>query len=150
MSTRKTLLGFNFNGEDKTLWLKEGKRNQILTILHSWLCTTARGHHGISFKEFESAVAWLRHAFTALPTGLSLLSPCNAILRKQLKLEYMQRNKALREAIEMCCTLLSKSTLSPTQCGELVHGGRITWASAMHLCLELVGLLLAKTGSATQ
>ena len=50
MSTRKTLLGFDFDGKDKTLWLKEGKWNQILTVLHGWLCTTARGHHGISFK----------------------------------------------------------------------------------------------------
>ncbi len=25
MSTRKTLLGFDFDGEDKTLWLEEGK-----------------------------------------------------------------------------------------------------------------------------
>ncbi len=82
MSTRKTLLGFDFNLEDKTLWLEEGKRNQILTILHSWLCTTARGHHAISFKEFESVVARLRHVFTALPAGLGLLLPCNAILRK--------------------------------------------------------------------
>jgi hypothetical protein len=83
ISTRKTSLGFNFDGEDKTLWLEEGKLNQILTILHGWLCTTARGHHGISFKEFESVVAWLQHALTALPTGLGLLSPCNSILRKQ-------------------------------------------------------------------
>jgi hypothetical protein len=35
MSTWKTLLGFDFDGEDKTLWLEEGKRNQILTTLHS-------------------------------------------------------------------------------------------------------------------
>jgi hypothetical protein len=47
MSTWKTLLGFDFDAEDKTLWLEEGKRNQILTILHGWLRTTARVHHGI-------------------------------------------------------------------------------------------------------
>ncbi len=75
MSTRKTLLGFNLDGEDKTLWLEEGKWNQILTILHGWLRTTARGHYGISFKEFESVVARLQHAFRALPTGLGLLLP---------------------------------------------------------------------------
>jgi hypothetical protein len=26
-STRKTLLGFNFNGDEKTMWLKEAKHN---------------------------------------------------------------------------------------------------------------------------
>jgi hypothetical protein len=35
MSTTKTLLGFNFNGEDKTMWLETAKCNQLLTILHS-------------------------------------------------------------------------------------------------------------------
>ncbi len=100
MSTQKTLLGFDFDGEDKTLWLEEGKWNQTLTTLHGWLHTrTATGQHGISFKEFESVVAWLRHAFMALPAGLGLLLPCNAILRKQPHLVCMQRNKALREAI---------------------------------------------------
>jgi hypothetical protein len=57
MSTRKMLLGFNFNQEDKTLWLKESKQYQVLTILHGWLCTRAHGHHGKSFKEFESVIA---------------------------------------------------------------------------------------------
>jgi hypothetical protein len=36
----------------------------------------------VLFKEFESVVARLRHAFTELPTGIGLLSPCNAIIRK--------------------------------------------------------------------
>ena len=130
MSTRKTLLGFNFDGEDKTLWLGEGKQNQILTILHGWLCTTASGHHGISFKEFESVVARLRYAFTALPAGLILLPPCNAILSKQPKQVYMQRNKTLREAIETCRILLRKSTLSPTRCRELVRG----WPDYVGIC----------------
>jgi hypothetical protein len=42
----------------------------------------------------------------------------------------MQRNKALREAIEMCCTLLRKTTLSPTRCRELIHG----WPDYMGIC----------------
>jgi hypothetical protein len=43
ISTQKTLLGFNFDKEDKTQWLEEGKRNQILTTLHGWHCTTETG-----------------------------------------------------------------------------------------------------------
>jgi hypothetical protein len=35
MSTIKMLLGFDFNGEDKTMWLETAKRDQLLTILHS-------------------------------------------------------------------------------------------------------------------
>jgi len=33
----KTLLGFDFDGKRKTMWLEEEKRAKLLTILHSWL-----------------------------------------------------------------------------------------------------------------
>ena len=33
----KTLLGFDFDGKGKTLWLEEEKRAKLLTILHGWL-----------------------------------------------------------------------------------------------------------------
>jgi hypothetical protein len=75
-SLMKTLLGFDFDRNLKTLWLEEEKCGKLLTILHQWLQATSR-EHGIPFKEFESVVAKLRHAFTALPGGRGLLSPCN-------------------------------------------------------------------------
>ncbi len=33
----KTMLGFDFDGKQKTMWLEEEKRAKLLTILHSWL-----------------------------------------------------------------------------------------------------------------
>ncbi len=36
-STRKTLLGFDFYGEEKTMWLKEAKQEKLLTILKRWI-----------------------------------------------------------------------------------------------------------------
>jgi hypothetical protein len=80
MSTTKTILGFDFDGMEKTMWLEFAKRNQLLMILHSWIQTSKRSAHGIPFKEFESVLAKIRHAFTALPAELGLLSPCNAVL----------------------------------------------------------------------
>jgi hypothetical protein len=49
----KTLLGFEFDGVGKTLWLEEAKREKILTTLHSWIRMASRGHGGIPFKQFE-------------------------------------------------------------------------------------------------
>ncbi len=49
----KTLLGFEFDGVGKTLWLEEPKREKILTTLHSWIQMASRGHGGILFKQFE-------------------------------------------------------------------------------------------------
>jgi hypothetical protein len=36
-SLLKMLLGFDFGGKQKTMWLEEEKRAKLLTILHSWL-----------------------------------------------------------------------------------------------------------------
>jgi hypothetical protein len=36
-STLQMLLGFNFDGKQKTLWLEEEKRAKLLTILKGWI-----------------------------------------------------------------------------------------------------------------
>jgi hypothetical protein len=76
-STRKTLLGFDFDGSAKIMWLEAALREKLLTILKGWVCSGKQGMAGIPFKEFESVVAKLRHAFTCIPAGVELLSPCN-------------------------------------------------------------------------
>jgi len=77
----KTLFGFHFDGKRKTMWLEEEKRAKLLTILHRWLRAGSL-NRGIPFGEFESVIAKVRHAFTALPGGRGLLSPCNRLLKK--------------------------------------------------------------------
>jgi hypothetical protein len=37
--TRKTLLGFNFDGKAKTMWLELAKREKLLTIIKGWIRT---------------------------------------------------------------------------------------------------------------
>ena len=51
-STEKTLLGFDFDGICKTMWLESAKRKKLLTILRGWTRTGRRGTAGIPFKEF--------------------------------------------------------------------------------------------------
>ena len=52
-TTLKTLLGFNFNGAAKTMWLEAAKREKLLTILKSWVRTGKRGTAGMPFKELN-------------------------------------------------------------------------------------------------
>jgi hypothetical protein len=73
----KTLLGFDFDGQQKKMWLEEEKRAKLLTIIHSWLRAGKR-KCGVPFVEFESVDAKLRHAFTALPGGRGIL--CRATI----------------------------------------------------------------------
>jgi hypothetical protein len=60
-ATLKTLLGFHFDGINKTMWLESAKRKKLLkkllTIFRGWICTGHRGTAGIQFKEFESRIA---------------------------------------------------------------------------------------------
>ena len=120
-STTKTLLGFDFDGKRKTLWLEEEKRAKLLITLKGWI-RSASGERGVSFKEFESITAKLRHAFMALQGGKGLLSPCNRILQKKPSIVYFHRNTPLLSAITDMRTLLRDSTTRPTRCKELVAG----------------------------
>ncbi len=67
--TRKILLGFDFGGKGKTMWLESAKQEKLLTILRGWIRTGTRGNLRIPFGEFESTVAKIRHAFTSIPAG---------------------------------------------------------------------------------
>jgi hypothetical protein len=105
----KTLLGFDFDGQQKTMWLEEQKRAKLLTTLHSWI-RAGDCKRGVPVKEFKSVVAKLQHAFTALSGGRGLLSPCNQLLKKRPRVVYFHRNKPFLSAISNCQTILREST----------------------------------------
>ncbi len=65
-------------------------------------------------------VTKLRHAFTALPGGWGLLSPCNRLLKQCPLVVYFHQNEPLRLAISNCRTILWESTSRLTCCQELV------------------------------
>jgi hypothetical protein len=117
----KTLLGFDFDGQNKTLWLEEEKLAKLLTVLHGWV-QSGKLHRCIPFKEFESIVARLRHTFIALPGGRGLLSPCNRLLKLRPPVVFLHWNKPLCLAISNCRTIFKESTSCPMRCSELVAG----------------------------
>ena len=121
-STVKTLLGFDFDGTHKTMWLETAKREKLLTILRGWTRTGRRGSAGIPFREFESTVAKIRHAFTCNPMGSGLLSACNRILKSKPSYIYLNRNERLLTSLEGCRTILRESTKDPTRCSQLIQG----------------------------
>ena len=67
-------------------------------------------------------IAKVRHAFTALPGGRGLLSPCNRLLKRHPPVFYFHRNNSLHAAISNCQTILRESTSRSTRCRELVLG----------------------------
>jgi hypothetical protein len=129
-STTKTILGFDFDGINKTLWLEEAKRAHLLTVLYRWIRLSRSGTTGVPFKEFKTVVAKIHHAFMAVPAGWGLLTPCNKILQKKPSLVYLQWNPVLLAAIMGCRTLLWESSDSPTRCRKLVGG----WPDYIDVC----------------
>jgi hypothetical protein len=103
------------------MWLEEEKHAKLLTILHSWLRAGSL-NRGILFGEFESVIAKVWHAFTALPGGRGLLSPCNRLLQKRPLVVYFHHNDSLHAAISNCRTILRESTSRSTRCHKLVAG----------------------------
>ena len=116
----KDILGLTFNGDDKTVWLEDDKRNALLTVLHGWIRSSDSRTHGIPFNEFRSVLAKLRHAFLTIPTGRGLLSPFYRILAKQPTFVFLHRNKNLITALQECRIFLHESVLAPTKCSSLV------------------------------
>jgi hypothetical protein len=129
-ATMKTILGFDFDRVKKTIWLEEAKQAHLLMVLHGWIRSSKTGMTGVPFKEFESVVIKIRHAFMAIPAGRGLLTPCNQILQTKPPLVYLQRNLMLWAAIMGCRTLLRESSDSPTQCQELIGG----WLDYIGVC----------------
>ena len=120
-ATVKDILGLTFDGNTKTLWLEEGKRNILLTVLSGWLRTGRTKRLGIPFTEFQSVIAKIRHAFTTIPAGYGLMSPFNAILRQKPKHVFLHRNPMLVTALQECRTFLRESVSRPTKCTALVQ-----------------------------
>ena len=117
---QKDILGLTFDGNNKTVWLEQDKRDALITILSGWLRASRAQHTGIPFAEFRSVIAKLRHAFTTIPAGRGLLSPFNRVLAVEPRQVYPHNNKHLRLALEECRIFLRESVATPTKCGSLV------------------------------
>jgi hypothetical protein len=100
------------------MWLEEEKITKLFTILHSWL-RAGRRKRGVPFVEFESVVAKPRHAFTALPGGRGLLSPCSCLLKQHPPVVCFHQNEPLNLAISNCRTILWESTSRPSDAPRL-------------------------------
>ena len=116
----KDILGLTFDGDEKTVWLDDDKRQALLTLLHSWIRASRDANHGIPFEEFRSVIYKIRHAFVTIPAGKGLLSPFYRILAKQPKFVFLHRNKHVANALRECKIFLQQSISAPTKCSNLI------------------------------
>ncbi|KAL7531899.1 hypothetical protein ACHAWF_003949 [Thalassiosira exigua] len=127
---QKELLGFDFDGRpgEHTTWLAEKKRPALLLVLREWIRGAATKKK-VPFKDFESVVEKIRHAFTSLPTGEGLITPLNDMVTLAPPTVFLHKNATLLMAVRDCCTLLSETMVLPTKCSQ--H-----WSRDGHTLLE--------------
>ena len=117
----KEILGMTFDGNDKTIWLAEDKRDAVLLTLKTWIRKSSK-RIGIAFTEFRTTLSKLQHAFLTVPAGRGLLSAFYKVLAKQPLLVYLHTNALLYNAVLDCRTFLRDTISSPTKCRNLVTG----------------------------
>jgi hypothetical protein len=115
------LLGFDFNGETKTMWLKLPKCEKLLTILNGWIQAGLCRATGAPPNKFDFTIAKICHAFMCIPAGVGLLYPCNWVLKKCLVYIYFHQKPMVLTALKGCQTL-HESSSEPTQCHEVTCG----------------------------
>ena len=123
----KDALGFEFDGDDRTIILDKTKRDKIVGQLSLWTKKTRKKKRhettAIPFEEFKTLVHQLRHAATCLPTGKSLLSELNReVCIEGRRFIYVRVGSLLYQELDGWKKLLIAATLHPTPCAELVSG----------------------------
>jgi hypothetical protein len=117
------LLGSQISQDSKIRY-----RLQVESYISDW--QFSKSQHLASYVSRLNGMAYDRHAFTAIPAGRGLLTPCNKILQTKPPLVYLQRNPMLRATIMGCQTLLWESSDSPTCYREPLGG----WPDYIGVC----------------
>ena len=78
---RKDILGWTFDGKNKTMELEEDKLQKLMATTKSAL----RAKQGVRFEEFRKMTGKMRHASMGVPGTNGLFSPFNRVLAQQPK-----------------------------------------------------------------
>jgi hypothetical protein len=114
-ATRKEILGWTFDGVNRTIELPPDKVAKIRSELHAITRKAA-----VPRKEFEKLRGKLRHACIGIPAGKGLMGPIDAALQDANRLINIRDNIALRATLSDFRTLIRHLGNRPTHCRELI------------------------------
>ena len=115
---RKDVLGWTFDGDDKTVELEEERVLKLRKDLKDML----RRRTSIPLDTFQEVAGKLQHASLGVPGGKGLFTPINKQLGREAKWINLTRNRPLRTALSDWRALLLEANKEPTKALELVHG----------------------------
>ena len=112
-STKKTMIGFEFNGITRTVRLQEDKSRSYTKEAHAML-----RRKRIPIKTFQATVGKLRHAALILPAACGFFTPLNNILKAPEK--SITLGEDAQAAVRDICTLIHQLHKRPTHVNELL------------------------------
>jgi hypothetical protein len=120
-ATAKEILGWIFNGLDRTMHLPPTKVQAIKDTIQ---LTLRQGR--ITFKNFESLIGKCQHACLGIPGGRALLPPLYTTLaaasRNNQRTVRIHRNSAQARALQDIQTFIKLVGKNPVHCQQLVPG----------------------------
>ena len=115
---RKEILGWIFDGANRTIELTEKKQEAIQKELKDVL----RIKNGVGFKRIQKLVGKLRHASIGIPAGKYLFGPIIFLMGMEPRQVIWNRCPAARRAFQDWKELLKEAAKEPTHVEELVAG----------------------------
>jgi hypothetical protein len=111
----KEVLGFEFNGESRTVGLPADKAADYLKFLDEILAKTQ-----IPFKRFRKLHGKLQHVCQVLPEARGFMTPLNHVLGDEPSTVGLGRQSVLREILAHMRTLIANFQQRPSHINELV------------------------------
>ena len=114
----KELLGWEFDGEQKTMQLNKEK----LATLLAELKTLSRSKRPVRYNAFEKTIGKARNAALGIPAGKGMFSSINSVMALKKPLVYIRKNSPLWRSVKYLHAIIKESQREPTHCAELVTG----------------------------
>ena len=112
----KVILGFQFNGKNRTVCLPPDKAERLNVLLTQVLRKTK-----IRFAKFQSLNGQLRHAASIFPAAKALFTPMNKSLSKPTAFVGLGKGSELRKTLLDFKTIIKNLAARPTHVAELVR-----------------------------
>ena len=92
---QKDILGWTFDGKNKTMELEEDKLQKLMATTKSAL----RAKQGVRFEEFRKMTGKMRHASMGVPGTNGLFSPFNRVLGQEPSYVWFRERHELTKAL---------------------------------------------------
>ena len=115
---RKDILGWTFDGRNKTMELEEGKFHKLMTSTKAAL----RAKQGVPFPDFRKLTGKMRNASMGVPGTNGLFSPFNRVLAQQPRTVWFRKGSELTTALRDWRAIFKLALTRPTHVKQLAPG----------------------------